>query len=339
MALLLAGDIGGTKAHLGIFSQEGGLREPLAEADFSCSEFPDLTTIVRKFLNKNKLMADAACFGVAGPVRGGSSRVTNLPWVLDEIQLCRELNLKTVRLINDLEAIACAVPLLTTPDLHILNEGRPISKGNMAVIAPGTGLGEAFLTWDGMQYRGHASEGGHADFAPNDVLERELLSYLQEKLGHVSYESVCSGLGIINIYCFLRERCYAEEPSWLSDMLAKDKDPVPVIVSAALDHNNRCDLCVMTLKLFVSILGAEAGNMALQVMATNGIYIGGGIPRRILTFLENEQFMKSFRHKGRMSDLVSQMPVYIITNPGVALLGAAYCGFEYCLNLNTTSWR
>jgi glucokinase len=336
MPLLLAGDIGGTKTHLGIFSREQGLRAPLAEADFSCAEFPNLAAIVRKFLNGNKLMADAACFGVAGPVRRGSSRVTNLPWVLDEMQLCRELNLKTVRLINDLEALACAVPLLTSSDLHTLNEGRPISKGNTAVIAPGTGLGEAFLTWDGMYYREHASEGGHADFAPNDALERELLSYLQEKIGHVSYESVCSGLGIINIYCFLRERCYAEEPSWLSDKLAREKDPVPVIAGVAVDNENTCDLCVMTLKLFVSILGAEAGNMALKVMATNGVYIGGGIPRRILTLLENEQFMKSFRHKGRMSDLVSQVPVYIITNPGAALLGAAHYGFKYCLNLTTT---
>jgi len=335
MALLIAGDIGGTKTHLGIYSHERGLRSPLAEADFVSTQFPDLTTIIRNFLDGIKLSADAACFGVAGPVSRGISRVTNLPWVLDETQLCRELKLKTVKLINDLEAVACAVPLLTSSDLHTLNEGRPVSEGNMAVIAPGTGLGEAFLSWDGVQYRGHASEGGHADFAPNDALERELLSYLQGKMSHVSYESVCSGLGIINIYCFLRDRCYAEEPSWLSDMLAKEKDPVPVIVSVALDHNTRCDLCVMTLKLFVSILGAEAGNIALTVMATNGVYIGGGIPRRILTFLENEQFMKSFRHKGRMSDLVSQMPVYIITNPGVALLGAAHYGFEYCFSLNT----
>lgn len=336
MALLLAGDIGGTKTHLGIFSHERGLRAPLAEADFSSTEFPDITSIVRKFLNGNNLIADAACFGVAGPVWGGATRVTNLPWILDEIQLCRELNLKSVRLINDLEALACAVPLLTSSDLHTLHEGRPIPGGNMAVIAPGTGLGEAFLTWDGMQYRGHASEGGHTDFAPNDALERELLRYLQEKMGHVSYESVCSGLGITNIYCFLHERCYAEEPSWLSDTLARENDPVPVIVGAAMDNEKTCDLCVMTLKLFVSILGAEAGNMALKVMATKGVYIGGGIPRRILTFLENEQFMKSFRHKGRMSDLVSQMPVYIIVNPGVALLGAAHYGFEYCLNLTTT---
>lgn len=334
MPLLLAGDIGGTKTHLGIFSLEGSPSSPLAEADYPSAEFPDLAAVAKKFLKEKKLTADAACFGVAGPVRRGISKVTNLPWILDERELRRKLNLKTVKLINDLEAIAGSVPFLTSSDLHTLNEGNPIPEGNMAVIAPGTGLGEAFLTWDGVRYRGHASEGGHADFAPNDAVERELLCYLQEKMGHVSYENVCSGLGITNIYCFLRERCYAEEPSWLRDSLAMARDPVPVIARVAMDEENSCDLCVMSLKLFVSILGAEAGNMALKVMATNGVYLGGGIPRHILTFLQHEQFMKSFRHKGCMSDLVSTMPVYVITNPGVALLGAAHYGFEYCLNLS-----
>jgi len=337
MTLLLAGDIGGTKTHLGIFSREKGLRLPLAEADFVSTQFPDLTTIVREFLDGVNVPIDAACFGIAGPVVEGAARVTNLPWLLDEKQLCQELKLSSVRLLNDLEAIACAVPMLESADLCTLNEGRPVSGGNMAIIAPGTGLGEAFITWDGVRYRGHASEGGHADFAPNDALQRELMSYLQERLGHVSYESVCSGLGILNIYYFLRERCYSEEPSWLSEKLAEEgKDPVPVIIGAALDHENTCDLCVITLNLFASILGAEAGNMALKVLATNGVYIGGGIPRRILPFLENGQFMRSFRNKGRMTDLVSRMPVFVILNLKVALIGAAWYGFQYRLNFNST---
>ena len=326
---MLAGDIGGTKTRLGIFSQESGVNFPLAEAEFFSARYPDLVTIIREFLHEVNLSADAASFGVAGPVVGGFSKVTNLPWVIEEKHLCRELNLSYVRLLNDLEAIACAVPLLQPSDIHTLNEGKLFAEGNIAVIAPGTGLGEAFLTWDGKRYRGHASEGGHTDFAPQDALEKELLSHLQEKLGHVSYESVCSGLGIVNIYCFLRERRYAEEPSWLFDALAQGKDIVPIITSIALDHEKQCDLCVMTLNLFISILGAEAGNMALKVLATNGVYIGGGIPRRIVPFLEDGRFMKSFRFKGRMSDLVSQMPVFIILNPKIALMGAAWYGFQY----------
>ncbi|HYA15144.1 MAG TPA: glucokinase, partial [Syntrophales bacterium] len=220
------------------------------------------------------------------------------------------------------------VPLLESADICTLNEGRPVPGGNMAIIAPGTGLGETFLTWDGSRYRGYASEGGHVDFAPTTELQKELLSYLQERLGHVSYESVCSGLGILNIYYFLRDKCYSKEPSWLSNLLAEAKDPIPVIVNTALDRENTCDLCAMTLNLFASILGAEAGNLALKVLATSGIYIGGGISRHILPYLENGQFIKSFRNKGRMADLVSRMPVFVILNPKVALIGVAWYGFS-----------
>ena len=339
MAILLAGDIGGTNTRLGIFSKEKGLRSPLVTADFLSGQFPDFLTIVREFLKGVDIRADAACFGVAGPVIKGAAKITNLPWVIDEKKLGKELNLPFVRLLNDLEAIAYAVPILEPSDLHVLNEGRSVSAGSAAVVAPGTGLGEAFLTWDGTQYRGRPSEGGHVDFAPSDDMERELLIYLQGKLGHVSYESVCSGPGILNIYCFLREKCYAEEPSWLSERVAGEKDPVPVIIECALDSAYRCDLCVMTLNLFVSILGAEAGNLALKVMATNGVYLGGGIPRRILPFLTNGRFMKSFRYKGRMSDLVSQIPVFVILNPRIALLGAASYGFEHYQSTNITYGR
>jgi glucokinase len=333
MTILLAGDIGGTNTRLGIFSKEKGLRAPLAAVDFRSGQFPDFTTIMREFLKGVNIRADAACFGVAGPVIKGAAKITNLPWIIDEKKLGKDFNLPFVRLLNDLEAIANAVPLLEPSDIHTLNEGRPVSGGSKAVVAPGTGLGEAFLTWDGTQYRGHPSEGGHVDFAPSDDLERELLIYLEEKLGHVSYESVCSGPGILNIYCFLREKCYAEEPSWLSERVAKENDPVPVIIECALDCVSRSRLCVMALNLFVSILGTEAGNMALKVMATNGVYLGGGIPRRVLPFLESGRFMKSFRNKGRMSDLVSQIPVFVILNPRIALLGAAGYGFEHCPNM------
>ena len=339
MTILLAGDIGGTNTRLGIFSKEKGIRSPLAAADFRSAEFPDFVTIVREFLKGVNIRADAACFGVAGPVMKGTAKITNLPWIIDEKKLGKELGIPFVRLLNDLEAIAYAVPLLEPTDMHTLNAGRPASGGSIAVVAPGTGLGEAFLTWDGTQYRGHPSEGGHADFAPDNDLERELLIYLQEKLGHVSYEGVCSGPGILNIYCFLREKCYAEEPSWLSERVAKENDPVPVIVECALDPVNRSRLCLMTLDLFVSILGAEAGNMALKVMATNGVYLGGGIPRRILPFLGKGRFMKSFRNKGRMSGLVSRIPVFVILNPRIALVGATGYGFEHYQGTNITYGR
>jgi glucokinase len=329
MAIFIAGDIGGTNTRFGIFSREKGVRSPLVAADFRSREFPEFITIVREFLKDVNVRPDAACFGVAGPVMKGVANITNLPWVIDEKKLGKELCIPFVRLLNDIEALAHAVPFLEPSDLHTLNAGRPVSGGSIAVVAPGTGLGEAFLTWDETRYRGHPSEGGHVDFAPGDDLEMELLIYLQEKLGHVSYESVCSGPGILNIYCFLREKCYAEEPSWLSRRVAGKSDPVPVIIECALDRDYRSHLCVMTLELFASILGAEAGNMALKVMATNGVYLGGGIPRRILPFLENGRFMKSFRNKGRMSDLVSQTPVFVILNPRIALVGAAGYGFEH----------
>jgi len=327
--MLLAGDIGGTKTRLGVFSRERGFRSPLVEVDFVSARYPDFTTMIKEFLGRIDFAVRDACFGVAGPVMHGVAKVTNLPWVLDEKRLERDLRLSSIKLLNDLEALACAVPLLEASDLHTLNKGRPVPGGNIAILAPGTGLGEAFLTWDGKRYVSHASEGGHADFAPNTPLERELLRYLQGRFDHVSYEKVCSGAGMPNIYRFLRDRKHFEEPPWLSAKITREEDFTPVIVSNALDSRNQTDLCVKTLDLFVSVLGAEAGNMALRVLAANGVYIGGGIPRRIVRFLENDRFMRSFRRKGRMSNLVAQIPVYVILNPDVALMGAAWYGSHY----------
>lgn len=321
--MLLAGDIGGTKTHLAIFSMERGFRYPLVEVEFASKRYSNLESIVQEFLGKTNLSVSAAVFGVAGPVLGGQARLTNLPWFLDEKQLSQALNVSTVRLINDLEAIASAVPFLESSDVGILNEGKAIISGNMAIVAPGTGLGEAFLIWDGSSYRGHASEGGHADFAPTDFLEDELWHYLRKRYDHVSYEMVCSGLGIRNIYQFLRDRHPAEESPALFERLVQVEDPTPIIVKVALDSENTNDLCVRAVHLFVTILGAEVGNMALKILATGGVYIAGGIARRILPFLENGSFMASFRRKGRMSEMVSQIPVYVILNPKVALLGLA----------------
>jgi len=326
--MLLAGDVGGTKTNLAVFSPEDGPRAPLAEVTFPSADYPSLEAIVREFLARVDLKVEQASFGVAGPVAAGRAEITNLPWVMEETQLREALNLSSVRLLNDLAAIAHAVPFLEPADLHTLNVGQPTPGGAMAVIAPGTGLGEAFLTWDGTRYRPHASEGGHADFAPTNSFEVELLRYLQDRFQHVSYERVCSGRGLPNIYGYLKDSGYADEPAWLTEQLAAAGDPTPVIVNAALDSERPCELCVATLNAFVSILGAEAGNLALKVLASGGVYLGGGIPPRILPTLEQKPFREAFRHKGRMSDLLVRVPVHVILNPKVALLGAACHGLE-----------
>jgi glucokinase len=324
--MLLAGDIGGTKTNLAIFSSEAGLRAPLAEATFPSADYASLEALAGEFLSQVNLEVKQASFGVAGPVVGGRATITNLPWVMDETQLSEALNLSSVHLLNDLVAIAYAVPSLEPDDLYTLNEGKPAYGGTIAVVAPGTGLGEAYLTWDGTRYRAYASEGGHTDFAPTTPLEIELLRFLKDRLGHVSYERVCSGRGIPNIYTYLKESGYAEEPAWLAEQLAKAHDPTPVIAKAALDGERPCELCIATLDAFVSILGTEAGNMALKVLATGGVYLGGGIPPRILTALEKGGFMEAFQRKGRLSDLLARIPVHVILNPKVALLGAACHG-------------
>jgi glucokinase len=324
--MLLAGDIGGTKTNLAVFSPEAGPRAPLAEAIFSSTDYPSLEAVAREFLAQVDLDVERASFGVAGPVVAGRARVTNLPWVIDEAQLREALGLSSVRLLNDLESIANAIPFLEPADLHTLNEGQPEPGGAMAVIAPGTGLGEAYLTWDGAHYRAHASEGGHAGFAPANSLEVNLLRYLQGRFEHVSCERVCSGIGIPNIYAFLKDGGSYLEPDWLAEQLVASDDPTPVIVNAALDREEACEICIAALDTFVSILGAEAGNLALKVLSTGGVYLGGGIPPRILPVLEQGRFMEAFCDKGRMSDLLARMPVLVILNPKVALLGAACHG-------------
>jgi glucokinase len=263
---------------------------------------------------------------VAGPVVGGQATITNLPWAIDETQLKKKLNLKSVLLLNDLRAIAQGVPLLKPEELYALNKGKPILGGTKAIIAPGTGLGEAFLTWDGEQYRAYASEGGHVDFAPTTPLENNLLRYLRDKWEHVSYERICSGMGLPNIYAYLRDSGYAEEPGWLAQQLASADDPTAFITNAALE--NKAKLCTDTLNLFCSVLGAEAGNMALKVLATGGVYLGGGIPPRILPLLKQGGFMQAFLNKGRLSGLLAKVPVQVILNPKIALIGAAFYGLE-----------
>ncbi len=334
--MLLAGDIGGTKTTLAIYTPESGPHTQVAEATLPSARYASLEDLVKDFLGTVTLPSpvDTACFGVAGPVVAGRARITNLPWVMDEAHLRDALGISSVRLLNDLDALAHAIPILQPDALYTLNEGEPDPAGALAVIAPGTGLGEAFLTRDGSRYYTHASEGGHADFAPSTRLELDLLSYLLDRFDHVSYERVCSGHGLPNIYAYLRDSGYAVESPALAAELAASSDHTPVIVNAALaareDNGTDAvrDLCVATVHTFVSILGAQAGNLALTMMATGGVYLGGGIPPRILPLLTRDRFMTAFQNKGRFAELLNRIPVYVILNPKAALLGAADCGLE-----------
>jgi glucokinase len=326
--MLLAGDIGGTKTTLAVYPRGTSLPRSFLEETFPSGHYPSLEAIIDQFLSDVKLPdpIERACFGVAGPVVNGRATVTNLPWIMQESQLERSLHIQSVRLINDLEAIANAVPLLGGADVSTLNQGSAVPHGAIAVIAPGTGLGEAFLTWDGSQYRAHTSEGGHADFAPADELEIELLRYLLPRYQHISFERVCSGKGIPNIYNFLKETGRAKEPPALSERLAAADDPTPIIFDSALRADAPDDISIETLDIFVSILGAEAGNLVLKVLATGGVYLGGGIPPRILSLLEKGRFMQAYQRKGRFAELLSGVPIHVILNPKVALLGAARAG-------------
>jgi glucokinase len=319
--MLLAGDIGGTKSRLAIFTDAEGIRAPLKEEVLDSGCFSGIDALIREFLIRSGLSVDRACLAIAGPVIAGRAAVTNLPWIADAEAIRRTFGFRSVHLLNDVAATARAVPLLEPMELHTLNPGEPAAGGAIAVIALGTGLGEAFLTWDGVRYREHASEGGHADFAPGNPLEMDLLRGLWKGADHISYEAVCSGPGIGRLYRFLRERTAVVEPLWLAARLAGAVDPAPVIVEAALTEKD--DLCIRTVRLFISILGAEAGNLALKTLATGGVYLGGGIAPRIIPFLEGGSFLEAFRRKGRMADLIFRTPVHVIIEPRAALIGAA----------------
>jgi glucokinase len=322
----LAGDIGGTKTVIAAYSSKAGVRAPICEERYPSQEYPDLEAILHKFLAAHKdIQPEAGVFGVAGPVIQGQAQVTNVPWLMDEKKIKKDLGFKQVKLLNDLAAVAQAIPALQDDERLCLHAGERDIHGNIAIIAPGTGLGEAFLTWQDGSYRVHSSEGGHVSFAPTDATEVRLLLYMMERYEHVSYERVCSGLGIPNIYAFVKDSDMASEPEWLRERLASASDPTPVIIQAAQenDEEKRAKICEMTLDLFVSILGEEAGNLAIKVMATGGIFIGGGIPPRIIPALQSGRLLQALHTKGRFGTILQRIPVYAILNPDAALLGAA----------------
>src|SRR5262245_10668779 len=325
--MLLAGDIGGTKTDLAIFSNEAGPHAPLVQEEVHSADYPSLQALAREVLTKAPMPVDRACFAVAGPVVEGRVKTTNLPWVMDEVSLAKELNLRSVHLMNDLEAIAEAIPIIRDSDMRALNVGRPVLKGAIGVIAPGTGLGESFLTWDGSGYVAHSSEGGHADFAPTDERQIGLLRRMLRRFDHVSVEHVCSGIGIPNIYEYLRDVEHVPETPEVARLIASAKDPSAVIIASAVDPHNLSKLCAATIDMFVSILASEAANLALKVFATGGVYLAGGVPLHALRALQAPRFMESFKRKGRFSELMERIPVRVVVTRA-ALIGAAAYGLE-----------
>jgi glucokinase len=320
--MILAGDIGGTHARLAFFDVLNGHFNLVSASVFPSREYAGLDEIVAKFVKASSVRPQTACFGVAGPVRNGRVEASNLPWIIDSKRLADELKLAKTLVINDLEANAWGIPALDPKDVVILNRVKDNPVGNCAVISAGTGLGEAGMYWDGVQHRVFASEGGHGDFAPNNELEIELLRYLRSHFGHVSYERIVSGPGLVNVFRFLRDTGRGAEPKWLTDEML-NSDPAAAISHAALE--GKCGLCEQAVDLFVSIYGAEAGNLALKIMATGGVYLGGGIAPKMLSKLIGPLFMQAFLSKGRMQSLLEAIPVKVITNDSTALLGAARC--------------
>jgi len=325
--MLIAGDVGGTKTDLAIYSRESGPHTPLAQTEVHSADYPSLQAMVKEFLAQRKTSVDVASFDVAGPVINGRVKTTNLPWTLDEGTLANDLDLKAAHLMNDLEAVARAVPALRTEDIITVNKGEPVRNGPIAVLAPGTGLGESFLTWNGSEYMAHSSEGGHSDFAPTDERQIRLLHYLLPRFGHVGVERVCSGIGIPNLYEFLRDEENIPERPEIAQSIASAKDHTKAIVEAAFNPQVPSELCRATVDLLASILASEAGNLALKVLATGGVYLAGGIALHLLALLQTPQFVKTFSRKGRFKDLMERMPIHIITTRA-ALLGAATFGLQ-----------
>jgi len=317
--VILAGDIGGTRTRLGLFDVSSGSLRSLSGQTFPSKDYDSVETIIRMFL-KGREKVSIACLGVAGPIVEGIAIATNLPWRIAEKTIERSLHIKKTVLINDLVANAYGIRVLKGKDFETLNIGKK-QRGNAAVLSAGTGLGAAILFWDGMQYLPSPSEGGHVEFGPSNRLELELLRYLFDLYGHVSYERVLSGAGLFSIYQFLRDSGqFGAEPEWLADKM-KREDPAAAIAGTAGLKKDKC--CAETLDLFVSIYGAAAGNLALQVMAVSGVYIGGGIAPKIIGKLKDGTFMNSFRNKGRLSRIVERIPVRVIMNDRAAVLGAA----------------
>ena len=319
--MILAGDIGATRARLAAFETEGNRLKCVVEKTYKSQEHDGLSTILAEFIRTEGIPVHSACVGVAGPVRGGRSKISNLPWVIDSRELAQQLKLNSVGLLNDLEAYAYGIDALDSKDFITLSEGSDDAEGNRAVISARTGLGVAGLYWDGFRHHPFACEGGHADFAPRNQLEMELVAHLQKKYDRVSCERILSGPGIKNIYEFLRDTGKADEPESLRGQMNAAPDQPALISRLALE--GKAAICDQTLSIFVSVFGAETGNCALNFMSTGGIFIGGSIAAKIVPKMKSPIFMESFLHKGRMESLLKDMPVKIVLNDDCGIIGAA----------------
>jgi len=319
--MILAGDIGGTNARLALFDVRNGQFNLVTATIFPSRNYSGLDQIVTEFVATSGVHPAQACFGVAGPVTNGEVETSNLPWKIQSRRLADELKLKQALLINDLEATGWGVGAMSGYDLVALTQISS-TTGNQALIAAGTGLGEGGLYWDGSRHHVFASEGGHCDFAPANELQLELFRYLHARYGHVSYERVLSGLGLVNIFEFLRDTGRGKVPGWLSAEM-KVMDPAAAISAAAMDA--KCPMSEQAMDIFVSIFGAEAGNLGLKIKATGGVFLAGGIAPKILAKLATPLFLDAFLSKGRLRHLMEVMPVNVIINDKLALLGAARC--------------
>ena len=319
----LAGDIGGTKTHLALYVSQDESVKRIAAKKFPSGDYKDLETIVKEFWGVNPCKIVKACFGIAGPVRNNICRATNLPWIIDAKNMELDLGIEEVFLINDLEANAYGIKTLDPSNFYVINRGDVGSRGNQALISAGTGLGEAGFYFDGKTTRPFACEGGHTDFAPQNMLEIELLKFLMEKFGHVSYERILCGSGFYEIYEFLVEKMgFAKSP--MVENRGKNEDPSIIISKEALRETD--PTCVETMRIFIEIFGSEAGNLVLKFLATGGLYIGGGIAPKILEALKKRNFFDAFIKKGRFEDLLRTVPVKVVLDDETALKGAAY----YC---------
>jgi glucokinase len=321
---ILAGDVGGTKTNLGIFVAENNKMRLLKEAAYSSANFNSATEIVKRFLYEtSQPMPDRICLGAAGPVLNGEVEITALKWSINANELLRNTNTKEVALLNDVHANAYGLAGLTENDYVTISEGKKMEEGNMAIIAPGTGLGEACLFWDGDSYRPFSTEGGHCDFAQQSENDIKLYRMLRKKYEHVSWELVASGSAIHDLYIFLRDEMKMEEPAWLAEKL-KTGNASSIISEAALQ--NGCEICDATMKLFVKNIARESCNLVLKMKAVRGLFLSGGIPPKILKYFTSGYFFECFRKCDRMGELVESVPVKIILNDKTPLLGAAYYG-------------